>query len=69
MSMEGQKSALGSMTVQGGLVTIIGAALGLLHVPTDVIGDVSPHVITIIGALISIFGRFKATKMITSLLP
>lgn len=67
--MEGEKSALGSMTIQGGLITLIGGALGLLHVPTDIIGDVSPHIITIIGAVISILGRFKASKVITSLLP
>ena len=68
--MENYKGMLQSKTVWGGLLAVLAGVAGLLGytvTATDLssIGDAITSVVSMVGGLIAIYGRIKATKKIS----
>jgi hypothetical protein len=71
MALIGEKSALGSIGIWGSLISLVPV---LLETASDLgaVGVFGPHsaaIVAGVGGLISLWGRFTATKKITSVLP
>lgn len=71
MALEGEKSALGSIGVWGSLLSLLPAVLDAVNhgAATGALGPQGALIAAAVGGLVSLIGRLRAKKEITSVLP